>query len=472
MKPLKIKAEWASININREKGVIVCARKNGATQCFLFKSLDELKLGLDKRRVLVKKWAVAMPRSLCFLKQLSLPATDIAEALSMIEFELPSIIPIPVEEIVYSTTLLNKHDHMLDILICMTKQITLNDFLDPIKAIGIEPKKIILSSLAVQDWINSKISASLMKEPVISAILDDQNCVVQTSIEGSFQKANEFIFNEQPHKERVKNIISEILHQREDFEASARENITYALTGQDNYVSELKNIMTSVLQEPKITERIVIIPGPEIVFFNNESKENSFILNSEAVIACGLIELAINSKLDYSNLISRQSIKKQSLTALRYKYIITGILCAAFIFLLWLYLVVANWRIEKMSALIESKIDPIKDIANSVDKKRQQVRAVQGQLKNRGCLTEIINELYKYTPQNIAINKLTFVSKNNKSYIDIKGQADVLASAFDYTEAISGAKLLGDMQIKDAQQIPVANSSIVVFKSYCEFRNK
>ncbi len=467
MKVIKIKAEWASINLNQDNSVIVCAKKNGTTQCVRFDSLDELKTGLDKRRVLVKKWAVAIPRSLCFLKPLTLPASDLTEALSMIEYELPSIIPIPTDEIVYSTTFLNKHEHMLDALICIVKQNTLNDYLGPIRAKGIEPRKIILSSLCVQNWINLTIHS--IKEPVISAIINDHNCVVQTSIEGNFQKANELVSNENNQTELVKNVLREILLQRENLDVSIRENITFVLSGQDKYVCEVKNLLSSIEHKSIAVDRINIVSSPEVLNFNN-SKENSPALNSEIITAAGLLDLAINSKWNYSNLISRLTVKRQNQSALLSKYIVTGILCLVFILSLWSYFFVANWRIERMCALIESQIDPIKDIAGSVDKKRQQVRAVQGQLMNRGRLTEIFNELYKYTPETISINKLTYVSKLNKNYIDIKGQADELATALDYS--MPNAKLLKGMQVNGTKQITQANKSIAVFNAYCEIRNE
>ena len=52
--------------------------------------------------------------------------------------------------------------------------------------------------------------------------------------------------------------------------------------------------------------------------------------------------------------------------------------------------------------------------------------------------------------------------------IDIKGQADLLPTAFEYTDAVREAKLLRAMQIINAQQIPRAGGgSVVEFKATC-----
>ena len=468
MKVLKIKSEWASININQDNSVTVCAKKNGSTQCIRFDSLDELKKGIDKRRIVIKKWALSIPRSLCFLKTLSFPASNFEEALSMIEFELPTVIPLSMDEIMYGTTFLNQHEHMLEVLVSIVKQNTLNDYLNPLKAIGIEPKKIILSSLAIQNWIN--INSNSTKEPVISVIIDnDNNCVVQTSIQGNFQKET---VHKHTQNDLVDKIFREILQQRESLDISIRDNITYVLTGIEEYVSKIKDLLSSIEHESGIVDRIVIVPSPEIINFNNESEKKGMMLNSEAIISTGLLDLAINLKLNDSNLISRQSARKYSKNIMQSQYIMTGIFCIAFIFFLWLYLFISTWRIERISGLIEAEIDPIKDIAISVDKKRQQVRAVQNQFNKRGRLTEIICELYKYTPDTISISKLSYTSKQSKIFIDIRGQADLFYTPFYYMEDIASAKLLNGMQVRDTQMIQQVNGSVVIFKANCEIRGE
>ena len=121
--------------------------------------------------------------------------------------------------------------------------------------------------------------------------------------------------------------------------------------------------------------------------------------------------------------------------------------------------------------MIDSQIAPIASIASKVDSKRQRVRAIQRQLSNRGQITAIINELYRFTPKNISLSELNFVFRHNGVSIDIKGQADVLSTAFDYTDAVTEAELLSGLQIKDAQQIPRPGGSIAVFQASCDIWN-
>ena len=121
-----------------------------------------------------------------------------------------------------------------------------------------------------------------------------------------------------------------------------------------------------------------------------------------------------------------------------------------------------------MSRVLESQIAPIEDTAGAVDSKRQRVEAIQRQLSSRGRIVEIIKELYQYTPKSVSINTLTYESRRDRSYIEIKGQADVLSTAWNYTEAMSKARLLNSIQISNVQMVPKPGGSVVVFKAYCD----
>jgi Tfp pilus assembly protein PilN len=191
----------------------------------------------------------------------------------------------------------------------------------------------------------------------------------------------------------------------------------------------------------------------------------------EAIVAAGLLELATDSKLPHSNLLPQQYVKRYKQKALLFRYLLTGTLALALVLLVWLYLVATNWRIERMSHVIESQIAPIEHIASAVDSKRQRVKAIQRQLLNRGQITAVIEELYRYTPKAISISELSFMSEHSGASIEIKGQADLLSTAFDYTNAVRKAELLNRIQIVNAQQIPRPGGSVVVFKAHCDIQN-
>ena len=471
MKPRTIKTEWASLSLAKDGNTIVCAKCNGTSRCVRFDSLEQLKQEIDKKKISVKKWAVAVPRSSCILKPLTLPASDLAEAEKMIEFELSSLIPLSADEIVYGSTLLNEQKTMLDILVCILKLNTLSEHLKPYKAIGIEPQRITLNSLAIQSWFNS--TGRLKTEPVISVIASKDRCIVQTCIDGNFQKANELTLAGQDIPASSNEIVQEIINQQDELPVSLNNTPVVLLAGTDELIKEIRYQFCSGLSDSTVANRISVVPNPKFFHLNGDTKfqDNDDRFSCEAIVATGLFELAANSKLPHSNLLPQQFARKHKHKALLCRYLISSSMFLLLVLLMWLCLVSMNWRIKRMSGVIESQIAPIEQSASAVDSKRHRVKAIQRQLTNRGQIAKIIDELYRYTPKAISISELKFVSNPNGGTIEIKGQADLLSTAFDYTDAVSKAELLSSIQIVNAQQIPRPGGSIVVFKAYFDIQS-
>ena len=117
--------------------------------------------------------------------------------------------------------------------------------------------------------------------------------------------------------------------------------------------------------------------------------------------------------------------------------------------------------------MVQARIAPIADIADSVESKRRQVKAIGAQLYGRGMITNILAELFKYTPRNVSISRFQLTTSSGGAKIEISGQADALANAFGYAEAMRKSKILKQMQILNAPQIPRPGGSVVEFKARC-----
>lgn len=468
MKAVTIKTEWASLNLADEGSAIVCAKCNGATHCLRFDSLKQLRQAIRRKKMLVKKWAVTVPRSSCILKPLILPASDMDEALKMIEFELSSLVPLPVDEIVCGCTLLDNQENMLNVLVCILKLSTLGEHLEPYRTIGIEPHIITLDSLAIQNWFNATGTAG--SKAVISVLINETSCVVQTCIDGNFLRAKELACFNKDVTESSREIVQEILRQDEELSVPREEPTAVLLAGSKEGVSEVEDVFRSFQGDSAVPKEVSVVPTPAVIHYDGEGKceNDGDKFGCEAVVAAGLLELATSLKLPHSNLLPQEFAKRRKRKALLLKYLFTVSLSLVLILFVWLYLVAVNWRIGRLSRVIESKIAPIEHISSGVESKRQRVKVIQRQLSNRGQITQIIGELYRYTPKAISISELRFISKPAGASIDIKGQADSLPTAFDYTEAVHEAKFLRRIQIVNAQQVArPGGGSVVEFKAHC-----
>lgn len=469
MKERKIKTDWASLTVTGQGQAVVCVECAGTARCLQFSSLDELRKALYSKKIAVKKWAVAVPRSLCILKPLTVPASDMAEVAKMLAFELPSLVPLPPNEIVYGCTLLNKQDNMLKVLVCILKLSVLNEYLGPYEAIGIEPRRITLDSLAVQNWFSA--AGEVTSNTKTSVFVEKQRCIVLTCINGDFHMTDEGYLSEGQVEISSQEVVDEILSRQDQLPASVREKTAILLAGAKECTSEIESLLRAALGKAGY-EKVRIVESPQIACCQSGDDDrdgNGF--SFEAIVTTGLFGLAVNSKLPYSNLLPQEYRKRARQKASLYNYLLTGLLSLLFILLLWLSLITMNWRIEKRSRMIERQIAPIEYIASTVESKRQRIKAVRKQISNRGQVAKILEELYRYTPRTISISELRFVSRHDGASIEIKGQADVLSNAFEYVNAVSQADLLGMIQIVNAQQVPRPGGSVVEFKADCVVRN-
>jgi hypothetical protein len=467
MKAMKIKAEWASLSLAEDGCAVVCTRFNGSAHCVRYDSLDQLCKAIGKRKVSVRKWAVSVPRSSCILKQLTLPASDMAEASKMIEFELPSLVPLNVDELVYCATPLGNQGDMLKVLVCILKEETLNEHLEPFISVGIKPHKIILSSLAIQQWFATFVSVE--SKPMIGVLANDRKGTVLSFIDDELQRASE-LHVEVLDVSNSRTIVGEIVRHREELQDLPEDGKGLILAGSTERVCEIDGLLRSTVPEFSSGDDISIVPNP-VVFKHSkptESEDNYDRFSWEAATASGLLKAATSSKLEYANLLPLQFVRKYERKTLLRRYQSTGVLFLVFVLLVWLILVAINWKTERMSRVLQAEIAPIEDTASAVDSKRQRVVAIQRQLSGRGRIVGIIRELYQYTPKSISLNTLSYDSRRDGTHIEIKGQADVLSTAWNYTEAMNEAKLLNGIQISNVQMVPRPGGSVVVFKAHCD----
>jgi len=462
----RIKTEWASV-IHSQNTVIVCVPSNAASRCILFESLELLQKCIETRKLLVRKWALAIPQALCISKRLSLPTTDLNEAVKMIEFELPSLVPLPPEEIAYGCTLVNRQNNNLNLLVSIIKIKTLDRLMKSLSSIGINPHLVTLDSLAVKNWFNTVTDPQAEAE--IDVLLDEDKGIVLSSVNGNLRSSVQLNLSQIGSRRKI---LRHICNQRDELPASFKEKSIVLFAGSRDRLMEVEDLFGSASIEYSVFNRASLIAGPTVTSYDNQHQpgtKNRFTF--EAVTAAGLIDLAVNSTYPQANLLPRKYLQKYERKARLLRYLLTAALLILCVLMLWLCLNSANWRIQKACRPIESRIAPIEDIARNVETKRQRVRAIQKQLSNRGVITRIIKELYQYTPDGISISHFKIFPDGNKTIVEIKGQADRLTKAFKYSESMRNANLLRRVQIENAQQVPRPGGSIVIFKANCVVAN-
>ncbi len=457
MSPRKrIKTQWASLTLNDDGRAVVCVNENSHRKCLCFDSLTHLKTALDDRELIVGKWIVPLPVQCCILKAVTLPALDLEEAAKMIEFELPDLVPIPADQLTYGCSLLNKQQNMLDVLVCLARTNDIEQHLERFAEVGIKPRLVYADSFAVWNSIARKQQQTA--NPWIAAILNDTNAIVVSSVNDNLQQANEI--NASTSSGLIDKLVQQIVNQDKSMTGSTDSASHILLVGSDGPVHELKDRLQDLF-EP------VILELPAVIHYGNGDNNDPANLCLAGTIAEGLLEIAAKKRLPHCNLLPTKYLASARRKTLLLNYSSSAITALLALLLLWLSLWASNRRIDQKTNMVQARIAPIADIADSVESKRRQVKAIGAQLYGRGLITNILAELFKYTPKNVSISRFQLTTVSGGANIEISAQADALSNAFGYAEAMRKAKVLNQMQILNAQQIPRPGGSVVEFKARC-----
>ncbi len=466
-KTTHIKTTWASLSVAEDGEAVVCVKGNGSPRCLRFESLEQLKQALSQRAVVVRRWAVAAPRDLCIVKSVSLPATDLDEAARMIEFEVPSLVPLPAKEVIYGCTVAGKQDNLLNLLVYIIKADVLERHLGVYKAVGIEPQRIIPDIVATHAWFKTVCRGPW--ERSIFVLAGQEQCHILTSEKDNFLGDQRLHLNGDPAASAFE-IAREVLHQGRQIAASQEDRITVVLAGRQDLVSPVEAQLRSQMDDAGTALDVTMTARPEVRRYRDGdgTQDGGDNESCEDVAAAGLLELSVAAKQPHTNLVPRGYLARERQRALLVNGLRVGTMSLLLVFLAWACLEAANRRLENACAILSEQIAPIQKVAGGVDRKRQHLRAIQRQLSNRGRIAETVTELCECTPRAISISELDVAWKQGAMSIDIQGQADLLPTAFEYTDAVRDASLLRTMQIINAQQVPRAGgASVVEFRARC-----
>jgi len=448
------KNKWASVKITSSDSAILSANSVNPSSCLYFENIDQLFEAIRKRQIRVKHWIVSVPDSLCITKSIELPATDMDQAYRMLEFELSSYLPLPAEELVYGCVPVSRNKGLLKLLVYILKVKTLESILAKFKSVGIKPSKVIVDSVAVQSWFGRNRSSDISQ---INILFAKENLFVSAAKDGNFQRYEEISLKKGNLQSQTEHITDEINH------LAADKQPILKIAAKTDIQPEIKYWFDGNYNNIEFLEL------PQLESFAKEpSPEKDFTV--ESVVTQGLLKTTEDSDFILLNLLGRKALKRDEQKQLITNAAATVVLGVLLVFCLWLNFAVTNWRIQHACQRVTKEIAPIKHIAADVESKRQKVKAIQAQLFNRQQISKIFSQLYKYSPKQISISQMSYSSKTNVAFVNIKGQADTLSNAFEYSDAMKDSELLNNIQIINAQQIPRPGGSVVEFKAECTTR--
>jgi len=452
------KTALASLKITGEDSVIVSLKSSNGPVCLYFEGIEKFAEAVKKKQIRAKRWVVSVPDGLCFTKTIELPAEGLEQAYKMLEFELSTYLPLPAEELVYGCVPLGRNENLLKVSVYILKIKTLDNFLTRFKSTGITPSRIMVDSIAVGSWFDRD---KRNYTAAIDLLFGTKQLSVLAVKDGSLKRYDEIPLPEGALQNKKEHITDQVEHLAAELCTDKQPVLKIAAAG--DIREKIKDWFSANFGSIEFIE----LPGLEL-FGKTDSppKDSAF----ESVVSQGLLIAAENPEYKFLNLLGPKTLNKAEHKQLVIHTAVTALLGILAIFCVWLNFAVANWRIHHACQNITKEIAPIKHIAADVESKRQKVKAIQTQLANRNQIGEIFLHLYKFSPKEITISQMSYLSKADTASVNIKGQADTLSRAFEYSDAMNDSELLNNIQIINAQQIPRPGGSVVEFKADCSIK--
>lgn len=464
----KIKTDIAAISTNPRGEFVVCLKTKTAIKCFYFDSAEQLRGALESKLISVGKWIIAAPVESCICKELSLPAESFEQAVRMVEFELETLLPLPVNQLVYGCYAIKTGPDIITLMVYILKLNISENMYSSYKDVGVIPEKISVDNAAIGCWFNSRRDISVIN---IDILISQDVGLVLYSVRGNLRNTQRINLKNKNRYCWV-NEVQEAIHninKQLSQDTMCKSNVT--ISGSSENIDKLKVFLKNK-QDSLAIENLAIIQAPIPNSWADSENENTPPKCClPAVLTIGLVESIEDERLKYLDLVPRYQREKARKRKLIVNSLTIIILSAALFISLWLCLQAMNWRIDKRCRGLQAQISPIEHIADTVESKRQKLKAIQKQFAGRGIISQVFHELYTFSPANISISQLNFKSKTDSAIIDIKGQSNSLSEAFEYADSMEKAQLLKGINITDVQQSPVAGGSIVEFKANCVIRS-
>ena len=291
--------------------------------CVFFETIEKLKDAIKNKIICVKNWVISVPDNRCITKSVELPASHIGQAYKMLEFELPSYLPVPSEELVYGCSMIKQNDNLLNVLVHILKIKSLEEILADYRAIGVKPAKMMVDSIAVKSWFNQTRQNN---GPEVN-LLFEKNCLfILAGSDGSLQRHDEIVFNSSDIESKKEQIKEEIHHLANEIVGAKKDQIVFKIACRKDIQVDIRNWFDNSFNSVGFLEL------PELVSYDGDSNFRDGQFAYESVVAQGLVRSIEEPRLAFLNLLPRKLLKKTEQKKLFVSASVTAALSVSLIF--------------------------------------------------------------------------------------------------------------------------------------------
>jgi len=429
---------------------------------------DAFTEAVRAKRIAARTWTVVVSRSDCLVKTVSLPAETFDQARAMLEFEVAALVPLPSEQLCYDfLPLPGEKENESNCLVFLAPRERIELAATPLRDAGVEPDRIIPSSLALLAWWHAQASASTsprMPETALLVAIDDGRAEVLSWRDGYLATARQGsidpncdiqlsrLLPELARDGRVTNhsgdgspVTDVFLAGNTDRAKVLHDRIA---TADDSGVG----VQTHLLTADVAVERLDLPHEPQ-----------AGTLSVLCVVGANL-PMAATERFnllpsDWSRVRDRRRRWTEGLK--------TAAAAACPFFVLYASLLVAIQRLENECTTIVRRIEPIRTVATELESKKRQSRIIHMQLSDRALPLAVLAELYRCVPDNVHLSHLSMDLDSAGPVLKMRGPAGSLDAAFAFPIVLEASPLFSDVRPEAAQQVTRGEGVLVEFGCQC-----
>ena len=403
------------------------------------------KLALDKKSVITY-----IPRHLLTVRVLHLPSTDPKEISDMVNLQVGKQTPYSKEEIVSAHKILeSEREGYTGVMLVIARRNIISERLEALARAGIEAKRVAVSSEGVYEWFKAAYMPEAKKEGPASGT------VVVVDIDSNY---SDFIVIRNGKLAFTRNIFiganhlaetgsgwydkftGELRHSIELYQGGERDAgiSKIFLSGAARGLPHLEHFVSAKLDMPAEATN----PLKDMrVRKGNRGLENEE--NFKSISISPLIGVAIKGENLTLDLTTRESRIQKLMDERRKSLMATGILAAAIALAASLLLLTFVHNKTAYLRDLKEKIAKIETNADEVEKMRMRISLIEKRLDAKGASINILDEIYKLTPQEIY---LTSINIHEKKEAILKGRARAMSDVFKFITTLEESGMFANVK--------------------------
>jgi len=464
---LELDSEKVKLALSKEVGkrrhiqALATRQILGSGSASVSRTIKEL---MHETKISRPRVVVCLPRHSLTMRYMKLPSTDPVELKHIAELQAIKQLPYPKDDIVISHKVLAKSPdgYSKVMLIAAHKNVT-NRCLDVLKANGMEPESIAVSTEAIHHYLLLAMQSPEMGKDQTTCLIDIDSSYTEVQVhhnwDVAFSRSLNFGAKTLGDETKRASWLDEV---KLTLGTYAREKGSSPVTGvvMTGASWMLKDIDKLVSDEVKAPVKVVY-PLEKIKVSKEATSE--FERMRPMASFSGVTALA----LDYEHLdinLLPQPIKVKQKRKLQYRsFIKIAVLAGCLLAVLFVLTLKKIHDKEIYLRLLDKRLSFIQPEADALDRKAKMARMVKEHLKAEGSCLDILREIYALTPVKIFLTKYTYEDGKGLS---LKGSSPSMSQVLTYRDALEASEYFEGVQLRYASKRKKKGVDVTDFEIY------